>query len=100
QGQVFLGRDLGHERDYSEATAQKIDDEVQRIIREQYERTKDLLTKHVDELELVAQTLLKVETLDAAQIKQLIDNGRLDPDPTDHDLKVQIQPKKEEDDDE
>ncbi|RKD22783.1 cell division protein FtsH [Ammoniphilus oxalaticus] len=95
QGQVFLGRDFGHERDYSEATAQKIDDEVQRIIRDQYHRTRDLLTKHEAELELIAQTLLEVETLDADQIKQLIENGRLDPDSTDNDVKVQIQTKKE-----
>ena len=96
QGQVFLGRDFGHERDYSESTAQKIDDEVQRIIREQYNRTKELLTKYEGELELVAQTLLEVETLDAEQIKQLIENGRLDAKPVDNDVKIQIQTKKDE----
>jgi len=95
QGQVFLGRDFGHERDYSESTAQKIDDEVQRIIREQYTRTKELLTKYEGELELIAQTLLEIETLDADQIKQLIEKGRLDAKPAD-DVKVQIQTKKDE----
>lgn len=98
QGQVFLGRDFGHERDYSESTAQKIDDEVQRIIRDQYNRTTELLKKYEDQLELVAQTLLEVETLDAEQIKQLIENGRLEPktQTTESDVKVQIQPKKDE----
>lgn len=95
QGQVFLGRDFGHERDYSEATAQAIDEEVQRIIRDQYKRTKDLLVKYEDQLELIAQTLLEVETLDAEQIKQLIEKGRLEP-KVDGDVKVQIQTKKEE----
>ncbi|WP_272865273.1 ATP-dependent metallopeptidase FtsH/Yme1/Tma family protein [Mycobacteroides abscessus] len=97
QGQVFLGRDFGHERDYSESTAQAIDEEVQRIIREQYKSTTDLLIKHRDELEIIAQTLLEVETLDADQIKQLIEKGRLEPKVnTEGDMKVQIQPKKEE----
>lgn len=96
QGQVFLGRDFGHERDYSESTAQKIDEEVQRIIRDQYQRTKDLLIKYEEELELVAQTLLQVETLNAEQIKQLIEKGRLEPKAPESDVKVQIQPKKDE----
>ncbi len=95
QGQVFLGRDFGHERDYSEHTAQAIDEEVQRIIRDQYNRTKELLVKHGDQLELIAQTLLEVETLDAEQIKQLIEKGRFEP-KVDGDVKVQIQTKKEE----
>jgi len=102
QGQVFLGRDFGHERDYSENTSQRIDEEIQRIIREQYTRTKDLLNKYRDHLEIVAQTLLTVETLDAEQIKQLIENGRLEPkqitvkNEEGGDVKVQIQPKKDE----
>ena len=101
QGQVFLGRDFGHERDYSEHTSQEIDQEIQRIIREQYKRTKDLLTKYSDQLEAVAQTLLDVETLDAEQIKSIIENGKLEPKASGTieeagDVKVQIQPKKEE----
>ena len=97
QGQVFLGRDFGHERDYSEHTAQEIDKEIQRIIQEQYKRTTDLLIKYKDELERVAQTLLELETIDAEQIKQLIEKGHLEP-KTDEatDVKVQIQPKKDE----
>lgn len=78
QGQVFLGRDLGHEQNYSDAIAHEIDQEIHRIMSEQYERCRDLLTKYRSQLELVAQTLLRVETLDAAQIKQLIENGKLE----------------------
>ncbi len=96
QGQVFLGRDIGHERNYSEQIAYEIDQEMQRIINEQYERCKELLTKYRDQLELVAQTLLRVETLDAEQIKQLIENGKLDKDPMEkNDVVVHIQPKSE-----
>ncbi|EGL81881.1 peptidase M41 [Caldalkalibacillus thermarum TA2.A1] len=77
QGQVFLGRDIGHERNYSEQIAYEIDQEVRRIITEQYERCKELLTKHRDKLELVAETLLEVETLTADQIKEVIETGEL-----------------------
>ncbi|MFM1655018.1 ATP-dependent zinc metalloprotease FtsH [Brevibacillus sp. B_LB10_24] len=84
QGQVFLGRDIGHERNYSEQIAYEIDQEMQRIINEQYQRCKDLLTKYRDQLELIAQTLLKVETLDADQIKQLIETGKMDESPSEN----------------
>lgn len=111
QGQVFLGRDIGHERNYSEAIAHEIDREVQRIIKEQYERCKDLLNKHRDKLELVAQTLLEVETLTAEMIEALMEEGKL-PESTQQpsddagetaakktasEVKVQIQPKEEQD---
>ncbi|UFJ40558.1 ATP-dependent zinc metalloprotease FtsH [Brevibacillus humidisoli] len=96
QGQVFLGRDIGHERNYSEQIAYEIDQEMQRIINEQYERCKELLIKYRDQLELIAQTLLKVETLDAEQIKQLIETGKLEKLPAEKsDVVVHIQSKNE-----
>jgi len=58
QGQVFLGEDLMHTRDYSEDTSRVIDDEVERILREQEERAVEVLSKHRDGLEAVAKTLL------------------------------------------
>ncbi|HEY8343264.1 MAG TPA: ATP-dependent zinc metalloprotease FtsH [Calditerricola sp.] len=94
-GQVFLGRDLGTEQNYSDAIAYEIDREIQRIIRECYERARALLEKHRDELELIAQTLLEKETLDADEIRQLIEKGRLDPPAGGADVKVQIQSKPE-----
>lgn len=94
-GQVFLGRDLGTEQNYSDAIAYEIDREIQRIIRECYERARALLEKHRDELELIAQTLLEKETLDADEIRQLIETGRLDPPAGGADVKVQIQSKPE-----
>lgn len=77
QGQVFLGRDIQTEQNYSDAIAYEIDLEIQRIIKECYERAKKILTENRDKLELVAKTLLEVETLDAEQIKYLIEHGTL-----------------------
>ncbi|WP_163539346.1 ATP-dependent zinc metalloprotease FtsH [Gracilibacillus sp. YIM 98692] len=79
-GQVFLGRDMQQEQNYSDAIAYEIDQEVQEFIQSCYDRAKQILTDNKDKLELVAKTLLEVETLDAAQIKSLIDKGEL-PDP-------------------
>jgi len=78
QGQVFLGRDLGHEQNYSDAIAYEIDQEMQRIINECYTRAKELLTAKSREVTLIAETLLEVETLELDQIKRLIETGSLD----------------------
>lgn len=88
QGQVFLGRDIGHERNYSEAIAYEIDQEVQRIINEQYERCRTLLTERRNELELIAKHLLDVETLNAEQIKEILETGELTIKEEDHDYDV------------
>ncbi len=96
-GNVFLGRDIQNEQTYSDAIAQEIDEEMQNFINHCYDRAKQILTKHKDKLELVAQTLLKVETLDAKQIKSLFNEGIL-PEPelkeekgsADGDVKVNI----------
>ncbi|MDC3414850.1 ATP-dependent zinc metalloprotease FtsH [Aquibacillus sp. 3ASR75-11] len=76
-GQVFLGKDIQNEQTYSDEIAYQIDQEVQRIINESYERARQILTENKDRLELVAKTLLKIETLDAAQIKSLFEEGKL-----------------------
>ena len=103
QGQVFLGRDFHNEQNYSDAIAYDIDLEIQRFIKESYAKAKQVLTDNRDKLELIAKTLLKVETLDARQIKHLIDHGKLPEDLTDEsekkqiveDIKVNINKKKE-----
>lgn len=79
-GQVFLGRDMQNEANYSDAIAYEIDQEIQSFINQCYARAKDILTENRDKLELIAKTLLDVETLDAAQIKSLFEKGEL-PDP-------------------
>ncbi|KHF28454.1 ATP-dependent zinc metalloprotease FtsH [Anoxybacillus sp. BCO1] len=76
-GQVFLGRDLHNEQNYSDQIAYEIDLEMQRIIKECYEKAKRVLTENRDKLNLIANTLLEVETLDAEQIKHLFEHGTL-----------------------
>jgi ATP-dependent Zn proteases len=75
-GQVFLGRDLQNDQNYSDTIAFEIDSEVQRIVKEQYARCKQILLEQRDKLELLARTLLKVETLDKEQIKSLYETGK------------------------
>ena len=104
QGQVFLGRDFNNEQNYSDAIAYEIDLEVQRIIREAYERCTQILKENREKLDLIAKTLLEVETLDREQITSLYNEGKL-PErdyktlngnlKTDEDVKVNINAKKE-----
>ncbi|WP_059103609.1 ATP-dependent zinc metalloprotease FtsH [Shouchella shacheensis] len=99
-GQVFLGRDIQNDQNYSDAIAHEIDLEVQRIIKDSHERCKQILTANKDSLDLVATTLKELETLDAEQIQSLVNEGKL---PESHhatsksdDMKVNIQSKDEE----
>lgn len=95
-GQVFLGRDFHSEQNYSDAIAHDIDVEMQTIMKECYARAKDILTENRDKLDLIAKTLLEVETLDAEQINHLCDYGRLPERPTSSaDVKVNINMKKD-----
>jgi cell division protease FtsH len=75
QGQVFLGEDLMHSRDYSEDTSRVIDDEVERILREQETRAIELLNRHRDGLDKVAAALLVDETIDGARVASLVDEA-------------------------
>ncbi|MBX0359929.1 ATP-dependent zinc metalloprotease FtsH [Halobacillus sp. Nhm2S1] len=84
-GQVFLGRDIQNEQNYSDQIAYEIDQEVKNFIQYCYDRAKTILTENKDKLELIAKTLLDVETLDATQIRSLFDKGRL---PTDEELEA------------
>lgn len=70
--QLFLGRDLGEERNYSEETAKLIDGEVRRLIDEAYVRAKKELTAHQEELKKLATTLLEKEVLDAEEVRALV----------------------------
>jgi cell division protease FtsH len=103
QGPAFLGRDINNDQGYSDKIAYEIDMEVQRIIKESYERAKKIITENRSKLDLIANTLLEVETLDADQIKGLVDNGVLPEPPTEvvsgdkkqEDVKVNINSKKD-----
>ena len=70
--QVFLGRDFGEERNYSEETARRIDEEVKRILDVSYEKAKELLTKHRAELVKLAEALLEKEVLDAEEVRRIV----------------------------
>jgi cell division protease FtsH len=72
QGAVFLGEDLMHTRDYSEETARVIDEEVERILREQEDRCRLTLRKHRAGLDAVAAALLAKETIDGNEVRRLI----------------------------
>ena len=78
---VFLGRDMVRHKEYSENTARDIDAEVKRIIDESYKRARDLIYEHREKLELVAQNLLEFETLDALQVQEILQTGKLTPPP-------------------
>ena len=75
QGQVFLGEDLMHTRDYSDDTSRVIDDEVERILRAEEERAMDALSKHRGGLDAVARALLDKETIDGAEVGRLVDEA-------------------------
>lgn len=93
QGQVFLGRDFTREQNYSDKIAYDIDLEIKNFIDTSYKRCKQVLEEYIDELELVAKTLLEKETLNAEEIKQLIETGKLDSNDQEQKPKVQIQHK-------
>ena len=67
--EVFLGKDFGGEKNYSEATAALIDSEIKRIVTEAYETAERILTEHSDKLSFVAEFLVKYETMDEIQFK-------------------------------
>jgi cell division protease FtsH len=73
QGQVFLGEDLMHTRDYSDDTARVIDEEVERILRQAQERCREALTENRKGLDLVAQALLEHETIDGVEVSRLLE---------------------------
>ena len=79
---VFLGRDMMRTKDYSEQTAQEIDAEVKRIIDEAFATAKELIATHRDKLEIIATALLEHETLDGAQVEEIIRTGQFTPPPT------------------
>ena len=73
--EVFLGRDYGSGKDYSEQTAAAIDEEIQRIIKESYADAKQILSEHIDKLHFVAQYLLAHETMDGDQFIAAMKDG-------------------------
>jgi len=68
---IFLGREISEQRDYSEAVAEQIDQEVRRLVNGAYERARDILSTYRDKLDAVAGKLLEVETLSREEFEQI-----------------------------
>lgn len=75
--EVFLGKNYNHTRNYSENVAAMIDEEVEKIINEAYERTEKILSEHIDKLHLLAETLVKLEKVNEEQFVSLMEKGEL-----------------------
>ena len=69
---MFLGREIAEQRNYSEDVAEAIDREVQRIVNEAYERTRNIITTYRDLLNKIAEQLMEIETLDQSTFKRLV----------------------------
>ena len=71
QDEVFLGRDLGHTKEYSEETAAIIDEETKRIVDTGYSRAKQILSENIDKLHKVAGILLEKEKINADEFEAI-----------------------------
>ena len=72
EGEIFLGRDIGHTKNYSESTAVEIDNEIRRIVTENHARTRTILEANRAALIKVAEELLEKETIDSADMRRLV----------------------------
>ena len=70
--QMFLGRDLFDEKDYSEETARKIDEEIHSLVHDSYEKAKKLLLDHREKMDLLAKRLIEKETIDIEEARVLL----------------------------
>lgn len=98
--EVFLGKDYGHVNNYSEATSAKIDAQIEKLMRNAYAQTEEILKAHYDKLELVAETLIKNEKISGDEFKQLMENGFIasdKPDDTAEEITDENKPENESD---
>ncbi len=70
--EIFLGKELSYPSDYSPATAVEIDGEIRRIVMENYDRAKEILTENIDKLHSLASSLLEKESLDGEEIQEIV----------------------------
>lgn len=77
-GEVFLGKDYGHVNNYSEQTSARIDAEVEKIMRQAYDKTAEILKEHYDKLELVANALLSKEKITGEEFENLMNYGTVE----------------------
>lgn len=77
---IFLGKEIAQHKDYSEATAVRIDGEIRRLVMESYQRAKDIIHENIQSLHKLAGSLLERESLDAGDIDKILElNGRREP---------------------
>jgi len=76
--EIFLGRDFGHMKEYSEATARKIDQAIEKIVKDSYQKTRNLLEENIECLHRLAEGLLDKETLDSGEIEAIMTECRKD----------------------
>jgi cell division protease FtsH len=74
---MFLGREINKTQTYSEDTAQKIDKEISKLLRDCYQRATDIITEHRDKLNMIAEHLLIEETIDGRDVEEIIEHGRI-----------------------
>ncbi len=77
QDQIFLAKELSRNHGYSEETARKIDSEIHRLVDEQYQRAKDILTKNRTALDKVAAALLEYETIEGRHVHEILETGAI-----------------------
>lgn len=77
QSEVFLGRDFNQSRNYSEEVASEIDAEIRNIVEHAFQLAKQTLSEHMDQLVLVAETLIRCEKIDAADFESLMTTGEM-----------------------
>ena len=94
-GEVFLGRSVTQHKQVSDDTAHTIDEEVRKIIDSNYQRAESILKEQVDKLHMMSKALMKYETIDITQVKDIMD-GREPQPPADWDDVVE--PKRPDDD--
>ena len=77
QDQIFLAKEISRSHSYSEETARRIDFEIHRIVEEQYQRAREILTKHRLGLDQVASALLEFETIDGKHVHEILETGAI-----------------------
>lgn len=90
ENEVFIGRDLGRSKDYSERTAAEIDEEVSRIVNEAYSECKELLSENLDKLIALSDALLEKETIYSKDFEKIFNGEKLDEESIDIDDSIKI----------
>lgn len=74
---IFLGKEISRDQNYSEKTAQQIDQEIHDVIQSQYKRAKSIITKHLDALDKIASALLEYETIEGKHVHEILKFGEI-----------------------